>query len=204
MRKSDRANIDAMLRHLASHHDPQDFPSTAYERQALIESAGKRRLIEWQKDRRRYELTPAGRRRLRRGAGLGFASLAIGAGVGATIGAAALAALWLPTDRSTGEHGAPVSLVANPGTPSPALPPARSPAPGAPPAVVPSTAPNVTPAATVVEQPAPAQPEAEPATSAAKDPVKKSRHKTARGVGHRNWSFPRRYRDERYAGSGRP
>src|ERR1700732_843737 len=75
MRKSRRASIDAMLRHLASHHDPQDFPSTAYERQALIETAGKRRLIEWQKDRRRYELTPNGWRRLRRNGGLGLPAL---------------------------------------------------------------------------------------------------------------------------------
>src|ERR1700738_2573574 len=85
MSKSRRASIDAMLRHLASHHDPQDFPSTAYERQALIETAGKRRLIAWQKDRRRYELTPNGWRRLRRNGGLGLPALAIGAGVGAAI-----------------------------------------------------------------------------------------------------------------------
>src|SRR5215470_3109673 len=104
MRKSRRADIDAMLRHLASHHDPQDFPSTAYERQALLEAASKRRLIEWQKDNRRYELTPIGWHRLRRGWRLGLPSLAVGAGVGATIGAVALAVLWLPSGRSASDQ----------------------------------------------------------------------------------------------------
>src|SRR5262245_45120578 len=100
MRKSRRANIDAMLRHLASHHDPEDFHGTAYERQELIEAAGKRRLIEWQKERRRYELTAIGLRRLRRGGGLGLPALAISAGIGAAIGAVALAMLWLPADQA--------------------------------------------------------------------------------------------------------
>jgi hypothetical protein len=96
MRKSARASVDAMLRHLASHHDPRDFPSTAFERQALLEAAAKRRLIEWQKERRRFELTPSGLRRLRRNGRFGLPSLAISVGIGAAIAAAAAVMLWLP------------------------------------------------------------------------------------------------------------
>jgi hypothetical protein len=201
MRKSRRANIDAMLRHLASQHDPHDFPSTAYERQALIEAAGRHQLIEWRKDRRRYELTPIGLRRLRRGGGLGLPALAISAGVGAAIGAAALVMLWLPADRSASRAalGPPAENVGAPGL-----------TPNTPPAVAPVTAASVAPhapaePATVAEPPVAMPPGTEPATSAAKEPAaKKSRHGTAKGVGHRSWTFGQRYRDERFAGSGRP
>src|SRR5262249_22279409 len=129
MRKSRRADVDAMLRHLAAHHDPQDFPSTAYERQALLEAASKRRLIEWQKDGRRYELTPIGWHRLRRGWRLGLPSLAVSAGIGATIGAVALAMLWLPGSPSARHHVAANPQVASSGTRRAApTPPAPSPA----------------------------------------------------------------------------
>jgi hypothetical protein len=207
MSKSRRANIDAMLRHLASQHDPQDFPSTAYERQALIETAGKRRLIEWQKERRRYELTPNGWRRLRRNGGLGLPALAIGAGVGAAIGAAALVMVWLPADRSA-SHAALGPPVENVGALSPTSPPPGSVTPDTPPAAAPVTAASAgspTPAEPAsVAEPSTAQPGADLAAPAAKEPAaKKSRHRTAKSLGRRNWTFGHRYRDERFAGTGR-
>jgi hypothetical protein len=207
MRKSRRASIDAMLRHLASQHEPQDFPSTAYERQALIEVAGKRRLIEWQKDRRRYELTPAGWRRLRRNGGLGLPALAISAGVGAAIGAAALVMLWLPADRSA-SHAALGRPAENVGALGRASPPPGSVTPDSPPAAAPVTAASAVPAtpaepASAAEPSVPTQPGADPATPAAKEPpAKKPRHRSAKSPG-RNWNFGRRYRDERFAGTGR-
>jgi hypothetical protein len=197
MKKSRRASIDAMLRHLAAHHDPKDFPSTAFERQALIEAAGKRRLIEWQKERRRYELTPIALRRLRRGHGLGLPSLAISAGIGAVVGAVALVMLWLPSDRSGGERAALGRPVENVHAPNPT--------PEAP-AAAPVTAASAAPAepAKEAEPVAPAEPAAEPAAPGAKEPAgKKSRPRSARSFGHRNWRLGQRYRDERFAGSGR-
>jgi hypothetical protein len=186
-----------MLRHLAAHHEPQDFPSTAYERQALIEAAGKRRLIEWQKERRRYELTPIGLRRLQRGRGLGLPSLAISAGIGAAVAVAALLMLWLPGHRSAPEHAAVGAPVKNIGA-TDATPDA--------PVAVPVTAASVTPAEPekAAEPLPPTEPTAEPAVPGAKEPGgKKSRHRTTRPPGHRNWNFGERYRDERFAGSGR-
>jgi hypothetical protein len=202
MRKNAKLGVDAMLRHLASHHDPRDFPSTAYERQDLIEAAGKRRLIEWHKERRRYELTSAGWRRLRHGR-LGLPAWAIAAGIGAAAGAAALAVLWLPTGRPAGDRAASGAPVENARAAAPATPaaPAVTPAAVAP-AAVPTAAPS-DPAepATGAEEPVPAQPSGEPTTTAAKEPAaKKPRHGT-RAAGRRNWNFGR-YRDERFAGSG--
>jgi hypothetical protein len=208
MRKSGRANTDAMLRHLASHHDPQDFPSTAYERQALIEAAGKRRLIEWQKDRRRYELTASGWRRLRRNRGLGVPALAIGVGVGAAIGAAALAMLWLPTGRSASGPAALSPPVENVSALTPASPPPGGSTADTP-AAAPVTAASVVPPApaepaTSIEPPAATQPSAEPAPPAAKPPAaKKFRHRTVKRRGRWNWNFGHRYRDERYVGMDR-
>src|SRR5262249_39786051 len=145
MRKSRRADVDAMLRHLAAHHDPQDFPSTAYERQALLEAASKRRLIEWQKHGRRYELTPIGWHRLPRGWRLCLASLAVGAGMGATMGAVAWAMFWLPSSGSAGDHVAAGPQVASSGTRSVApTPPAPSPG-VVPAALVREAAPAATP-----------------------------------------------------------
>jgi hypothetical protein len=209
MRKSGRANTDAMLRHLASHHDPQDFPSTAYERQALIEAAGKRRLIEWQKDRRRYELTASGWRRLRRNRGLGVPALAISVGLGAAIGAAALAMLWLPTGRSVGGPAALGPPVVNVSALKPASPPPGGSTPDTPPAAAPVAAASVVPPApaepaTSTEPPAATQPSAEPAPPAAKPPAaKKFRHRTVKRRGRWNWNFGHRYRDERYVGMDR-
>src|SRR5262249_27354701 len=180
-----KATIDAMLRHLAGDHDPQDFPSPGYERKALIEAAGKRGLIAWQKDRRRYALTPAGWRRLRRGRGLGMASLAISAGAGAAIGAAALAVLWLPggvSPRSVAEPAASARSETA-GVRAPAPPPPLAVTPVA--AVAGEGTPSAVPGhpvepPTAAEPPAPQQADAEAAPAGVKLPAaRKSGHKTA-------------------------
>jgi hypothetical protein len=205
MRKSRTASIDAMLRHLAAHRDPQDFPSTAYERQALIEAAGKRRLIEWQKERRRYELTSSGLRRLRRGRGLGLSTLAISAGIGAAVAATALLMVWRPGDRAAGEPAALGARVENIGVPDVTA--------DAAPAAVPVTTANAQAPAEPVKTAEPAkaaepatspEPAAEPGTRGAKWRAgRKSRQRAARSPGRRHWNFGQRYRDERYAGTGR-
>src|SRR5262249_2995928 len=152
--------------------------------------AGKRRLIQWQKEGRRYELTPIGLRRLRRGHGLGLPALAISAGIGATIGAVALAMLWLPGDRSAGNPTAlrpPGEKIGEAG-PAPA---SRGSTPDPPASGVPVTAARVVPPAsgepaTAADPAAPSEPVADPTTPAAKEPGKKSRHRSARAP-HRNW-----------------
>ena len=196
MRKSGRAKIDAMLRHLACGQAPEDFPATTYERLRLIERAGGRGLIEWQKERGRYELTPIGWRQLTPRRSLGLPSLMVSMTIGAAIGAAALAVLWLPADalhRSSGPVAASVSRVEEPT----AVPAARS---GD--AAMRSPAPE-TPA--VAEQPAPKQPAAEAA------PTEKQVKKTHRRAGYRprrgqtgsSWGFadPSRGRQSRYTNS---
>jgi hypothetical protein len=204
MRKSRRANIDAMLRHLASHQAPQDFPGTAYERAALIEAAGKRRLVEWRQDRRRFELTRAGERRLRRGP---FGSLAIGAAIAATIGAVALAAFWRPADRSTGEIAAPRSNAQNVGAPTPAVSPPAAATPASPSTVAADAAPGATPGdpvapATAAESPGATPPEGEASATGAKEPgERKSSRRTAPTPRHWNWTAAHRYRDERFSGT---
>jgi hypothetical protein len=52
--------MDAMLRHVGAGHDLGKFPATATERLALAWTAGARGLIEWNRRRTRYELTPMG------------------------------------------------------------------------------------------------------------------------------------------------
>ena len=207
-KKGGRAKTDAMLRHLACGQDPQDFPSTTYERLALIETARSRGLIEWQKERRRYELTPIGWRRLTPKGGLGLASVMVSSIIGATIGAAALAVLWLPGDASHRSVGrqvtAPLSrpVDADGGLPTLAPQPqtasASSAAPAAPHDPAPSAQPDTpTEPAKIAEQPGPEEPIAQAAASVVKHAaVKKSRHKTGRGPA---WAFTNPYRDERYS-----
>jgi hypothetical protein len=52
--------MDAMLRHVGAGHDLGEFPATVSERLALAWTAGARGLIEWNRRRTRYELTPIG------------------------------------------------------------------------------------------------------------------------------------------------
>src|SRR5215467_2144617 len=91
------AKTDAMLAHLATGGDDQDFAGTKYENAALARTLHNRGLIAWDGEKNRYTLTPAGWRSLtpRR---FGLPSLAASAAVGA-IAVAALAFLWLPGAR---------------------------------------------------------------------------------------------------------
>jgi hypothetical protein len=200
-KKVERAKLDAMLRHLGCGNDPENFPGTRYEQLALIHTAASRGLVEWQQERARYELTPTGSRRLAPRRWLSLASLAAGTAIGATIGAAALAVVWLPGDaahRAVGPHAsAPLSrpVVANGGQTASASPAApHDPAPGAQPD---------TPAAPakVAERPVPEEPVAEAAPAVVKSSaVKKPRHRTGPGAA---WASTNPYRDERYSGFGR-
>ena len=87
--------IDAVLRHLAAGADIGDFAGTKYENLAVVRTAVRRGLISWDAEGNRYTLTPAGWSELtpRR---FGIRSLVASTAIGAAIGAAALAFLWLP------------------------------------------------------------------------------------------------------------
>jgi hypothetical protein len=89
------AKIDAVLRHLAAGEDVATFPGTKYENLAVVRTAVHRGLISWDAEGNRYTLTSAGWSDLapRR---FGVRSLVASTAVGAAIGAAALAFLWLP------------------------------------------------------------------------------------------------------------
>jgi len=89
------AKIDAVLRHLAAGEDIASFPGTKYENLAVVRTAVHRGLISWDAEGNRYTLTPGGWNGItpRR---FGVRSLVASTAVGAAIGAAALAFLWLP------------------------------------------------------------------------------------------------------------
>jgi hypothetical protein len=202
-RKGARAKLDAMLRHLACGQDPQDFPSTTHERLALIETAGSRGLIEWQKERGRYELTPIGWRQLTPRGGVGLGSLMVSSTIGATIGAAALAFLWLPAgsvSRSENPIVASASRLVDTGVHSPAPPAAvtRELRPGVAPG-------NPIEPPAVADRPVPEQPGAEAAPTGAKVAVKKSHRRTA--YRHKReqttWAFADLWRADRRPGPGR-
>jgi hypothetical protein len=198
MTRRHATKIDAMLRHLAAGADLQDFPGTKFEKLALVRTAGRRGLIAWEATRSRYELTPAGWGELspRR---FGLPSLMVSTALGASIGAAALAFLWLPGVQwpvsARGQANPPVSRLEKP-IAAPASPPAdaggRSFAPmqasasqAAPAALAAGAGPSAAPAnpiepAQVAGQPVPEQPSTEAAPTGVKQAVKKSRRKTAR------------------------
>src|ERR1700756_949695 len=87
--------IDAVLRHLAAGEDISSFPGTKYENLAVVRTAVHRGLIMWDAEGNRYTLTPAGWNGItpRR---FGVRSLAASTAIGAVMGAAAVAFLWLP------------------------------------------------------------------------------------------------------------
>jgi hypothetical protein len=200
-RKGGRAKIDAILRHLGCGHDLEDFPATRYEQLVLVHTARSRGLVEWQEERGRYELTPIGWRQLAPRRGLVLASLTVGTVIGATVGAAALAIVWLPGDASPGSVGrqatAPLSRLVDADGGLPTLAPRPQTASASPAArhdPAPSAQPDTpTAPAKVAEQPAPEAPIKQAA-------VKKSRHRTGRAPA---WASTNPYRDERYSGFGR-
>jgi hypothetical protein len=134
--------------------------------------------------------------------------LAISAGAGAAIGAAALAFLWLPGDvspRSAGDHGAPGPRLETAGLLAPAPPlPAATPVRAVGAETVPGVAPaNVVGPPTVAEPPGPKPSDIEAASAVAKQPSSKKSHKSAGALRRHAREFARRYRDERFAGSSR-
>jgi hypothetical protein len=207
--------IDAVLRHLAAGADLQDFPGTKFEKLALVRTAGRRGLIAWDATRSRYELTPAGWSELspRR---FGLPSLVVSTALGASIGAAALAFLWLPgvqwRDSAQG-HARLVSRLEKP-IAAPASPPAdvggRSLAPmqaSASPAAPAALAPGAAPAdpiepAQIAGQPGSEQPATEAAPTNVKQAAgKKSHRRTARHGDRTNsaWGFGNAWRGRQSA-----
>jgi hypothetical protein len=193
---------DAMLAHLATGGDAQDFAGTKYENLALARTLHSRGLIAWDGERNRYALTPAGWGALtpRR---FGLPSLAVSAAIGA-IGVAALAFLWLPGARwQNSAHGyaatplavqsavpAPASIAAEIRGPIAATLPASAPGP-APAARAAEVESNTTPATprepTEVAQAAPEQPIGEVAPTSVKPAaVKKQPRRAAQPAQQQN------------------
>ena len=216
--------IDAVLRHLAAGGEIQDFPGTKYENMALARSVERRGLVLWDQEGNRFTLTPAGWNQLtpRR---FGLPSMVVSSAVGAAIGAAALAFLWLPgLDRDTAYGHATASLaVGKPVTPpaapavdasgrsvarvpmsAPSTPaPASTPTPEATPAPALTTAPAAAPPAPVVPVQAAADPIPEPSVvetpPATVKRAARSHHRTVRHTNHYGNSRAQRYyADPRY------
>jgi hypothetical protein len=205
--------IDAVLRHLAAGGEIQDFPGTKYENVALARSIERRGLVLWDKEGHRYTLTPAGWGALtpRR---FGLPSVMVSSAVGAAIGAAAIAFLWLPglEGRDSAYGHATALLAAEKPVVAPAAPAvdasgrsiARVPASTTAPAPAPAatTAPVVTPAVAIepaqaAADPIAEQPVAEPAPVAKQ--AKKSHRRSARHSDHYgNWRA-QRYTDPRFS-----
>jgi hypothetical protein len=192
-----RVRIDALLRHLDNGHDPQDFAGTRYEQLALIRTACRFRLVKWQEERGRYELTSIGRLHVAPRC-FGSMSLTAGTAVGATIGAVALALLW-PTDPSSrrvddqtpSSIAAPVSRLGDAGVGEPVARQISNPVQGSDPTVV----------ATKIDGPVAEQPSAETASIVLKPTPVKTSHRTTGGAPSTR-NFANSYRDERYASPG--
>ncbi|MBV8752537.1 MAG: hypothetical protein JO328_06725 [Hyphomicrobiales bacterium] len=204
--------IDAVLRHLAAGGEIQDFPGTKYENLALARSVERRGLVLWDKEGHRFVLTPAGWAQLtpRR---FGLPSMVVSTAVGAAIGAAVLAFLWLPgfQGRDSAYGHATASLVSEKPVVAAAAPPvdgsgrslARVPTSPAStdPAPAAATAPAAMPVAATEPAQAAAEPIAEQPDGPAPSTVKqthKSHHRSARHSDqHGNWRA-QRYADPRY------
>ena len=206
--------INAVLRHLAAGEDISDFPGTKYENLAVVRTAVRRGLIMWDAEGNRYILTPAGWGELapRR---FGVRSLVASTAIGAAIGAAALAFLWLPSLKWQGSAQATASPAVEKPVVTAASPPAdiggRSLAPmtAATPAAKPASAtlPAATPAdpaepAPLAAAPAPEPPAAE--TPPVKQAAAKKRHrKTVRPAEQANpFANPWRGRETSYSRYG--
>ncbi|HML14488.1 MAG TPA: hypothetical protein VK456_14370 [Xanthobacteraceae bacterium] len=168
--KDERLRILAVLRHLGSGADLRDFPVSPSEKVALVRIASQRRLIVWHKGRSRYELTPAGWCALAPSRRFGVGSMMLGTGLGATLGAAALAVFWFAAGPAQ-EPLAPRSAVASASArvAKASAPAVAKPAPAAVPTAAPAAPPEAaTPAGDAAPAAAPA--EAEP-TKVAQEPT---------------------------------
>jgi hypothetical protein len=204
--------IDAVLRHLAAGGEIQDFPGTKFENLALARSVERRGLVLWDKEGHRFVLTPAGWAQLtpRR---FGLPTMAVSTAVGAAIGAAALAFLWLPglegRDSAYGHATASLAVekpVATPAAPLvdangrslarvPVSAPSIAPAPA--PVTAPAAAPAVPETAQAAVDPIADQPAAEPAPGALKQ-AQRSHHRSARHSDRYGNGRAQRYADPRY------
>jgi len=204
-----------MLRHLGCGRDPWDFPGTASERLALVRTADARGLIAWRKAPARYQVTAAGWSRLTPRRHFGLPSLLAGTAIGAVVGAASLAIVWLPDGRShrpsRAQWSASVSRLDKPSvtqTPRPEAGHRNSVLPSTDRAVVVADA---TPMLELVkaDQPAAREPSAEPGPTAVKQAAtRKPRHKTVhrhrRGQIGPAWANAKPWSTQpfRYAGYG--
>jgi len=215
MRKN-HATVDALLRHLAAGEDVQAFPGTKYENVALVRSAERRGLILWDKEGDRYILTPAGWNQLtpRR---FGLPAVAASTAIGAAVGAAVLAFVWLPgiqwRDSAYGQATALLSQerpIAAPASAAPIEVGGRSVAPMQPSA--PQQAPAAasanaatSPAAVTAPEPAPLaeQPTTEPAPVAVKHVAAKRHRRTVRHYEPNNsgWGYGNPWRTRQSADS---
>ena len=213
MSESDgKASIDAVLRHLGSGRDLQDFSGTTAEKLGLIRTAGGRKLIAWSKGRGLYGLTSMGWRRLAPNQGLGSAPLVISATIGAVIGAGALSVLWQTADasrHSVGRESIPAvsrAVVGHAGLDRPTPPPVLAstfPATASvqydPP---PSAQPRLPTEPVKVADPTPEEPKvAAPSTVTKHISTKRHRHKMSKARTRRMWAWA--HRDERYPDIGR-
>jgi hypothetical protein len=208
--------IDAMLRHLAAGEDIQNFPGgTKFENRALMHTVERRGLVAWDPEGNRYTLTPAGWGALtpRR---FGVTSLMVSTAVGAAVGAAALALLWLPglPGRGWAYGTATAPLPVEKPVVAAASPPAdvggRSIAPmtvsaaPAAPAPVSATAPGTASAAPIEPTEIAVDPPAtDPAPAIKQAAVKKHHRRTARRVDPANpFANPWRTRESSYSHYG--
>jgi hypothetical protein len=187
--------MDALLRHLGCGQDLQEFPGTKFETLALTETAGRRGLIAWGEASGRYELTPIGLSKLTPRRRFGLASLMVSTAIGATIGAAALAVLWLPAGASHGSvRGQSAASLSRSQDAPPAV--AHDPGPGAAPAH-PIEPPKV------ADQPVPEQPgaEADPAggkQAAVNKPRRKTAHHRRKEPTGPTWAFADSWRTRQF------
>jgi hypothetical protein len=109
--------LRAGLGHIETCGDLQSFDGTKLEKNALIATAIKRRLIVWDKKQAKYELTATARRRLATPTG-GIAARLNGVPtfklIGAALGLAALAGAWSYVDAVHRPFSGPTSAAATP------------------------------------------------------------------------------------------
>jgi hypothetical protein len=207
------ARIRAVLEHIRRGGGLEDFPATRNAKRALIATAGRRRLIAWEKTRRRYELTLRGRRLLRRPpASASRRRLSVQA-IAVAVGAVALG-LWFSADASRLLIGSQATAVASrPAAPAAPLTVAAQPDPlpdPFPEHVEEPTDEQSVPAAAPPKEPTPAAAPAQPAEA---KPAAKSKRKVAKA--HRKGTYaswhrrktlaftdPRQARPPTYSGYG--
>jgi len=109
--------LRAVLEQIESYGELRDLGGTRYEKSALLAGVSKRRLIAWEKRRNKYELTPAGHKRLadiRAGVRPWPPGLRSAMVIGATLSVAGLAIAGFYFDAIRLPFGGPTSAAAVP------------------------------------------------------------------------------------------